>query len=98
MAFLDGSSCTVAVSHMSLLDLYHGVRVRGFEAGQESKGGGISLPPVSVTVEVCVFYKQRSFFYCFIVLAAVPQPDVPGVGEQPAVSPLCCTEGMWPSN
>lgn len=74
------------------------VSVRGFEAGQESKGGGISVPPVSVTVEDCLFCKQRSFFYCFIVLAAVLQPDVPGVGEQPAVSPLRCTEWMWPSN
>lgn len=72
--------------------------VRGFEAGQE-KQRWRNLFATSVNNSAGLSILQTEvIFYCFIVLAAVPQPDVPRVGEQPAVSALCCTEWMWPSN
>lgn len=96
MAFLHGSSCTVAVSHTCLPDLYHGVR--GFVAVQEKqRWRNLSATRVNNSAGFSVL-QTEVIFYHFIVLAAVPQPDVPRVGEQPAVSPLCCTEWMWPSN
>lgn len=94
MALLDGSSCTLAVSHMCLPDLYCGVRVRGFEAGQEKqRWRNLSATSVNNSAGLSVL-QTEVIFYSFIVLAAVAQPDVPGVGEQPPVSPLCCTEWM----
>lgn len=64
---------------------------------KRSKGGGISATSVNNSAGLSIL-QTEVILPCFIVLAAVPQPDVTGVDEQPAVSSLCCTEWMWPSN